>query len=401
MKKLVGAFLLSLFVYSTVSAQDIQGPRFGKGILNISGKDSTWSMNFTTRFQLLGSATWQENEVGSTDFKSNFLVRRARLKFSGFAFTKKLTYKLEIGLSNRDIAGASIYTNNADRFIQDAYIQWNFYKNLSLRAGQSKLPGNIERLISSGSLQFVDRSLLNAEFNINRDIGLQLLNEHKLTPTFLIREQFAFSQGDGRNVTVGNMGGYQYTGRIELLPLGAFKNDNEMEGSALERETKPKLMISIAYDYNDDAVKTHGNVGDFMEIEDGLLYQTDVSTVFADVVFKYKGISFLAEYANRAADDPIAVDSQNIPTGDVVKTGSAFNIQGGYLFDSNWEVSGRFTNLDFDEVVQSEIEEEQYTIGVSKYIVGHHLKVQTDISYATFADLGDIVMARLQLELQF
>lgn len=401
MKKLVGAFLLSLFVYSIGSAQDIQGPRFGKGILNISGKDSTWSMNFTTRFQLLGSASWQDKEVGSTDFNSNFLVRRARLKFSGFAFTKKLTYKLEIGLANEDIDGASIYTKNTDRFIQDAYIQWNFYKNLSLRAGQSKLPGNVERLISSGSLQFVDRSLLNSEFSIDRDIGLQLLNEHKLTPTFIIREKFAFSQGDGRNVTVGNMGGYQYTGRVELLPLGAFKNDNEMEGSALEREAKPKLMISVAYDYNDDSVKTQGNVGDFMEIENGLLYQTDVYTVFADVIFKYKGISFLAEYANRAADDPIAVNSQNIPTGDVVKTGSAFNIQGGYLFDSNWEVSGRFTNLDFDEVVQSEIEEKQYTIGVSKYIVDHHLKVQTDISYATFADLGDIVMARLQLELQF
>ena len=401
MKNLVGAFVLSFFVYSIGSAQDIQGPRFGKGILNISGKDSTWSMNFTTRFQLLGSATWQEDEVGSTDFNSDFLVRRARLKFSGFAFTKKLTYKLEIGLSNRDISGASIYTNNTDRFIQDAYIQWNFYKNFSLRAGQSKLPGNIERLISSGSLQFVDRSLLNSEFNINRDIGLQLLNEHNLTPTFLIRERFAFSQGDGRNVTVGNMGGYQYTGRLELLPFGAFKNDNEMEGSALERETKPKLMVSVAYDFNDDSVKTQGNVGDFMEIDDQELYKTDISTLFADVVFKYKGISMMAEYANRDADDPVAVDSQNIPTGDIVKSGSAFNIQGGYLFDSNWEVSGRFTNLDFDQVVQSEMEEKQYTLGVSKYIVDHHLKLQTDISYATFANQGDTVMARLQLELQF
>src|SRR5690606_35003434 len=199
-KDWVGAIVLGFLVLSVGNAQDIQGPRFGKGILNISGKESTWSMNFTTRFQLLGSATWQENEVGNTDFNSNFLVRRARLKFKGFAFTKNLTYKLEIGLANQDIDGASHYTNYTDKFIQDAYVQWKFYKNLSIRAGQAKLPGNIERIISSGSLQFVDRSLLNAEFNIGRDIGLQLLNEHYLTPSFLIREQFAFSQGDGRNV---------------------------------------------------------------------------------------------------------------------------------------------------------------------------------------------------------
>lgn len=400
MKNLVGAIVLSLFVHSIGNTQDLQGPRFGKGILNITGKDSTWSMNFTTRFQLLGSATWQKNEIGNTDYNSNFSVRRARLKFKGFAFTKKLTYKLEIGLANQDIDGASYYTDYTDKFIQDAYVQWNFYKNLSLRGGQAKLPGNVERLVSSGSLQFVDRSLLNAEFSIGRDIGLQLFNEHYLTPTFLIREKFAFSQGDGRNVTVGNMGGYQYTGRVEFLPLGAFKNDNEIKGSALEREDDPKLMVSVAYDFNDDSVRTQSNSGDFMEIEDGL-YQTDISTLFADVVFKYKNISFLAEYASRTADDPIAVDQQNIPTGDVVQSGSAFNVQGGYLLDSNWEVSGRFTNLNFDALVQSTTEEQQYTLGVSKYIVGHNLKLQTDISYATYADQNNSVTARLQLELQF
>ena len=37
-------------------------------------------------------------------------IRRARLKFDGFALSPKLKYKLELGLSNRDIAGASIYT---------------------------------------------------------------------------------------------------------------------------------------------------------------------------------------------------------------------------------------------------------------------------------------------------
>ena len=37
---------------------------------------------------------------------------------------------------------------------------WNFYENFELWAGQTKLPGNIERVISSGNLQQVDRSLI-------------------------------------------------------------------------------------------------------------------------------------------------------------------------------------------------------------------------------------------------
>src|SRR5690606_36893729 len=123
--------------------------------------------------------------------------------------------------------------------------------------------------------------------------------------------------------------------------------------------------------------------------------------LFADAVFKYKGISLLAEYASRSAKEAIAIDHQGVPTGDVVHTGNAFNIQGGYLFENNWEVSGRYTQLDFDQEVQSTMEENEYTRGISKYIVGHNLKLQTDISHATFANQCDVVMARLQLELQF
>ena len=38
----------------------------------------------------------------------------------------KLKYKLELGLSNRDISGASEFTSNAPRYILDAVIKWNF-----------------------------------------------------------------------------------------------------------------------------------------------------------------------------------------------------------------------------------------------------------------------------------
>ena len=64
------------------------------------------------------------------------------------------------------------------------FIQYNFYKNLSIKLGQGKLPGNRERVISSGNLQFVDRSRLNSRFNIDRDFGAQLLNYHTVSGGF-------------------------------------------------------------------------------------------------------------------------------------------------------------------------------------------------------------------------
>ena len=47
-------------------------------------------------------------------------------------------------------------------------------KNFEIWFGQGKLPGNRERVISSGNLQQVDRSLLNSLFTIDRDFGFQL-----------------------------------------------------------------------------------------------------------------------------------------------------------------------------------------------------------------------------------
>src|SRR5690606_20106056 len=106
--------------------------------------------------------------------EQSFLIRRARLKFDGFAYSPKLRYKIELGLSNQDIAGASEFTGDAPRIIYDAVIMWRFYQNFELWAGQTKLPGNRERVISSANLQLIDRSLLNSTFNIDRDIGFQL-----------------------------------------------------------------------------------------------------------------------------------------------------------------------------------------------------------------------------------
>ena len=88
----------------------------------------------------------------------------------------------------------------------------------------------------------------------------------------------------------------------------------------------------------------------------------------------------MGEYANRDAEDPVAKETDGTPTGLVVQVGNAVNLQAGYLFKTNWEVAGRFSNVDLSKSITGESLVNQYTLGLSKYIVGHKLKVQTDIS---------------------
>ena len=338
-KLLTLAFILTIFS-TALSQENSSLDVFGKGIFNLKGKDSTWSMKIAARMQFLGTAAWEKGpEGGWINPASNMLIRRARLKFDGYAVSPKLKYKIELGLSNRDMAGQSEFTRNSPRMIMDAVIMWNFYGNFVLWAGQTKLPGNIERVISSGNMQLVDRSILNAAYNIDRDVGLQLRHHFNLTDKFLVREKFAFSQGEGRNVALGNLGGHQYTGRLELLPFGNFKNKGDYSGSDLEREEKPKLMLSATYDINSNAVRTRSNLGDYM-----------------------------------------------------------FN---GYVFKSNWELAVRYSNVIPDLEITGRNKSEQYTFGISKFVVGHKLKVQTDISFLDVQSETDILLYRLQVDLHF
>ena len=384
----------------TSFSQETNAPQFGKGLFNLVGKDSTFTMKIATRMQLLSVSTWDEGaDGGLVNPEQNFLVRRARLKFDGFAYTPKLKYKIELGLSNRDMSGISEYTRNTPRYILDAVVMWNFYENFELWVGQTKLPGNIERVISSGNLQQVDRSLVNSRFNIDRDVGLQLRHHFFLGENFLIREKLAFSQGEGRNVTEGNLGGHQYTARLEFLPLGEFTSKGDYSGSDLKREEKPKLMLAVNYDTNQNAVKTRSNLGSYMTNDVGF-HQTDINTFFFDGMFKYNGFSFMWEYANRDADNPIARNSDGTETGDVVWVGDGLNLQTGYLLAKDWEVSGRYTNINLDDVTGRNAET-QYTLGLSKYIVGHKLKVQTDLSYLSVDGGSDELMYRLQLDVHF
>ncbi|MBD1398039.1 FmdC precursor [Pontibacter sp. JH31] len=385
---LIALSFICLFAFST-QAQTINNSKFGKG-LQFMAADSSFSLKFGTRFQLL----YQGGQNPATqEWDDRFLVRRARLKFDGFAFSPRLKYKIELGLSNSDI-GNDIpdQTNNADNIILDAVAKWQMTPNLELWVGQTKLPGNRERVVSSQKLQFVDRSLLNSRFNLDRDAGLQLHHEHQLGQVVL-REIGSIAMGEGRDITVNNTGGYGFTGRVEVLPFGAFKGDGDYVGSDLEREQTPKLSLAASYDFNDNAVRQRAQLGSFLSDT------RDLSTWFVDAMFKYRGFSAMGEYANRKAPDgPVVLRDEAGKVQETFVTGSALNLQAGYLLPSNWEVAGRYTDYNPTNATGLRAQN-QYTLGISKYIVGHSLKVQSDVSLIEEAGREDRTQFRLQMEL--
>lgn len=346
------------------------------------------TMNFTGRMQNLGLV-----EVQGEEIETDFLVRRARLKFEGVAINPKFQYKVELGLSNRDHGSPIPQTKNSARIILDAVVKYEIARNTHLWFGQTKLPGNRERVISSAKLQFVDRSMLNSSYNIDRDMGVQL-HQKFAVGTMIGNAIVSVSQGEGRNITSGNDGGFDYTGRVELLPFGAFTGKGDYFGSDLKREETPKLSLGLTYDYNDRASRERGNTGSFLS-------QTrTLSTLFADMMFKYNGFSVMAEYAVKSSDgSPVFVDATDGLEYHFM-TGSALNLQAGYLLQSDWELAARFTSVTPEEILtQDDIS--MYTLGISKFLDAHNLKVQSDFSVVLEGEMEASYLARLQFELSF
>ncbi len=378
-------FYFSLYIQSY--AQPYVEAKFGKG-LKVTAADSSFSLKISPRFQTMYEGNLN---LDNNAWEEKLIIRRARLKLEGFALDPSLEYKIELALSNRDIGRGIPQTNNTGNILLEAVVKWNFYKNLELWAGQTKLPGNRERVISSQNLQFVDRSILNSYFNLDRDIGLQVRNKFNVQDA-VFKQVVSVATGEGKNITTNNTGGRNYTFRLEALPFGEFKDKGDYIGADLAREDSPKLAVGISYDLNKQASRENGQSGTFL---DG---KRDLHTLFVDGMFKYKGSSMMFEYALKTATNGPVV---TVEEGNVLQsfaTGSGLNLQAGYLLRNNFEVSARYSQVTPDSETQRN-KEEEITLGLSKYISGHNLKVQGDISIVQEQDMDDQLRFRLQLEI--
>lgn len=398
MKLLSSSFSLAilLLVTSSVIAQEADNKngvftKFGKGI-NFTAADSSMSLKLGARFQTLFVAEKPLTE--GTDIEKELMIRRFRLKMDGFVFTPNLEYKIELALSNRDNSPVIKEGSNAANIVLDAMLKYAFNDNLEVWFGQTKLPGNRERVISSQNLQFVDRSNVNSLYTLDRDIGLQLHHKFHIG-TAVVKDKWAISMGQGRNITIADTGGLSYTGRLELLPMGEFTSKGDYFDADLAREKTPKLSLAAGYSYNDGAVRKGGELGSFLKSS------RDLSTFFADAMLKYNGWSLTSEYMNKEADhNPLLSDSSNY-----FQTGDGWNIQSGYLFKNNVEIAARYTVVNPSlEIKGAEMAGKvtEYTLGLSKYFVGHNLKVQTDVSHIRdMLNPDPSLRWRLQVEMAF
>lgn len=331
-------------------------------------KDSLFLLNLRFRMQ---------NRIGLTSVGGDNLsvdaiearVRRLRLRFDGFVLNQKLQYYIQLSFSRAD---QDLETGVLPQTIRDAVLYYNFSPRFYLGFGQAKLPGNRQRVVSSGNLQFADRSLANALFTLDRDFGLFA---YYTLPVNEMRFKFkgSLTTGDGRNAGAINEG-LAYTGRVEWLPFGTFTNGGDYSEGDLEREKTLKISIGVGASANLKSARTGGQLG--TELYDF----RDFNTFIADMVLKYRGWAYSTEYMERSASNPITTNS----TGDVryIYVGQGLNQQLSYCFPSRWELAARYTFVQpFRSIAALERRTEEAWLGGSRYFNGHRIKAQAHVVY--------------------
>lgn len=391
--------LLVAFLGFTLMGQE-KTPYFSyKNGLGFATPDSSYSLNIRFRIQnraLMNTVSSEKFDPASFEAR----VRRCRLSFTGHVVSSKLTYYLQLSFARGDMdwTVADATTQNVSpNVVRDAMIFYKPNKQLQFGFGQGKLPGNRQRVNSSGALQFYDRSLVNSNFTTDRDFGLFTNYTIKSGASAITVLKVAITSGEGRNSNQSNHG-LAYTGRIEFLPLGAFTDGGDYFEGDVVREQKPKLSVGGGYMLNDMAVRTGGQLGK------DLYGQKSYDLYFADLAFKYKGFCLLSEYMRRDAINPYVIGSDNKKR--LITTGDGINNQISYCTKSMWEFALRQTLVSPHRDVLSDFNQaEQYGVGLTKYLNKHKVKAQFNLLYtkernlAKSSDVHSYYTAVFQLEL--
>ncbi len=362
--------------HNSVNAQVEVNPKpakaqYANGI-GIVAPDSLFSLNFRFRIQNRAAyTTISDDNFSASEIEAR--VRRLRLRFEGFIINPKINYFIQLSFSRGDMdwnVNDNSTVNTSPNIVRDAVLIYKPTSHWTMVFGQTKLPGNRQRVVSSGDLQFSDRSIVNATFNIDRDFGLHAYYQNNISNfTYIVKA--AISSGEGRNSNVSNAG-LAYTGRIELLPFGTFTNNGDYYEGDLAHEQTPKLALAGGYHYNEGAIRTAGTLGK------DLYEPRNLDVFIADMVFKYKGFAFTSEYTKRSTNNPKTVNAYFQQR--IIYVGDGMMGQMSYCFKNMYEIAGRYAVITpSNSIRDSEFGKEEIGLGVTKYLRNHRLKIQGNL----------------------
>ena len=412
MKKI--SFLITIFITTFITAQESSQNKsdfdFGNGVsLSFEDGDYNFSINGYIK------PTYVYNEMTSivdggtiNEFNRQFKSKNSVLEISGNAKKEKVSFsiRMDYSLSNP---------------LLEAWVGYHPSKSINVYFGQkNSFLNNREMIFNEDILQFTDRSLLSQNHTNSYGQEFGLFIETTFGEEFILSPKFAVTSGDGRNSfgedsRDSDLGGVKFGARLDLYPFGNFSKGNE---GSVDLVGEQKLIMELGFAYSKNIGTSHrtGNGhGDIMFYDaDGNNNLPDYEKIFIDLLLKYKGFSFLAEYADAAASglNQTYTDTFNLlipqQISEYLVLGSSYNFQLGYIFQNDIGIDFRyeFSTPEFTNEINNAYENsilqdfENMSLGISKYFDNNNLKIQVGVSSIKYFYGDETTIAELVCQIR-
>lgn len=365
------------------SASPIKASHGSKGF-RFETADGNWQTNLQWRGQLrfTNPSSGDPRQLGAfnDDDQSTFEARRLRMKIGGHGFQPWLKYYFEVDLQpsrDTDDSSSSSSARVIDWRVDVAKWDWG-----GIRVGQWKIDYNRERVDSSGRQQFVERSIINRVFTIDRQVGVQLRGRaFKNTAADMHWYLGAFT-GEGRGVR-GTDNNLLYAGRLQWNMLGG--RDVALRQTDVEYTELPTASLAFAASTTEGSCTRWsssgcGNLDGFTRAGDALADQFKIEQAVQDFAFKYRGLSIQQELHYKEITDRATDERSRLRGG---------YLQSGYFFHNMFpsfpkplELALRYAYLEEPNAVDLSLDNDrsEITFAANWFFAGHNNKLTFDIS---------------------
>lgn len=354
--------------------------------------------------------------------RTGFEMTRTRLNLDGWAFSKNLTYALQLQMDAAD---------NYDTVLSTAYINYRFVDAFQVKAGYFKGANSRSEMNDPPNLLMIDHSVVDAVFGFGYVMGVRtwgtFFTEDRMTWMVDVVNSTADSErsGLGRVISTDPL-------QLDQNPAILARWDWKVLGdnlnafnyiSDIDHLQSPHLDVGVFYAYNYDrydqqTTRVPFSRETFLPGGYGLTNTnwSQFNQIGADALFKYMGFSAEGVYVARWIDPR----SNRAPLYQLTLDGGPSLMQGAFLemgyflpipgFENKLELVGRVGGIQVEEgYTQGSWE---YSGGVNYFIHGHNVKLQAEVSkyyevpisapYSSLANVNDdALIFRIQLSVFF
>ena len=376
-----------------VKKQGQKKPYHYKKGFHFESDDGLFSTNLQWRAQMRFSNPGDGDPKSASAFAesaetSNFELRRVRMKIGGHGYKPWVKYYFEV-----DLQPSRTYTSsssNASSRVIDWRLDVQPWEEFGFRVGQWKINLNRERVDSSGRQQFVERSIVNEIFTIDRQVGVMAKGRLFKGTHADLRYYAGLFNGEGRAVDNAD----DHLMKMARLQWNIMGRDLKWRQSDVKRHEKLTMQVAGGY----AGTKTPctrwsssgcGELSGFTAEGSADKNQHEIEQYVAEFAMKYQGLSIQHEYHWK----------------DIFDNGSGvgYDLEGsyaqiGYFFNELNESIPEELELAFryafvDEPDSSSLRQtnnrEEFTVAANYFIAGHNNKITVDYSYLTLDDASE------------